>query len=289
MNWLYHVATLILCFLARVPDVVWAALIAAAIAFLATTLSNRNSRNQLQMQLTHGARERDRDRAMALRRDVYLPAIEAVSRAHGALGRLVDLGLDFSAINDQLVIDLATIAKVHLVAGEATVRGLLTFQKALVPAFFELAARRSSLAVRQGAIATEHSLMDRAVAEHQKFVQMMQQINLSPVRDQAAMDRVQAQADFQMNDIKAHAAAQAALYEEQKQDQLSVAARLSELALEVARFMPDTLISARQELDLPIDPDEYKRLFTEQQESVRRAMNDFIDRMRKAPGGSGTS
>lgn len=286
MNWLYHVAASILYFLGRVPDVVWAALIAAGVAFFTTTLSNRNSRRQLQMQLDHGAREQERDRAMALRRDVYLPAIEAVARVHGVLGRVINLDVDLSAISDQMVIDFAAMAKVHLVAGEATVRGLLAFQKALMPAYFELLARRSSLAVRQGPIATEQTLIDRALAEHRKFLQMMQQINLSGVRDDAAMQRVNAQADIQMSSARTHSEKQAALHGEQTADQLSATARLGELELEVARFMPETLIAARRELDLPIDPDEYKRLFGEQQESVQRAMREFIDRLRKPPPGS---
>src|ERR1700730_19422557 len=141
----------------QVPDVVRAALIAALVAFLTTTLSNRNSRKQLQMQLSHSTQEQDRDRAMALRRDVYLPALEAVARSHGALGQTANLDADMTAVSTQLVADLATIAKVHLVANEATVRGLLAFQKALMPAYFELTTRRIPLVVRREAIATEES------------------------------------------------------------------------------------------------------------------------------------
>lgn len=282
MGWMLQVATLIGYLLSRVPDTVWAALIAAGVAFLTTTLSNRNSRKQLQMQLSHSARERDRDRAMALRRDVYLPAIEAVTRTHGALGRVTDLDVDVSDVSNQLLADFATMAKIHLVAGEATVRGMLAFQKALMPAYFELLTRRMSLAIRRGAIATEQSLIDRAAAEHQKFVQMMQQINLSTLPDPTAMERVKAQADIQMNNMQVHAARQATLHQEQTADYLSVTERLAELSLEVARFMPATLVSARQELDLPIDPDEYKRLFAEQQEGAQRAIKEFVDRLRKA-------
>jgi hypothetical protein len=282
MDWIVQVARLIAHFLALVPNTVWAALIAAGVAFLTTTLSNRNSRKQLQMQLGHSARERERDRAMALRRDVYLPAIEAVTRAHGALGLLVDLDADLSALGKQMTADFATLAKVQLIAGETTVRGLLGFQKALMPAYFELLAHRSSLAIRRGAIATEQALIDRALAEHRRFVQMMQQINLSAIPDGPAMERVKAQPEIQMNEMKVHVAKQAELHREQTAEHLSVTARLSDLSLEIARFMPDTLISARQELDLPIDPDEYKRLFAEQQDGVQRAIRDFIDRFRNA-------
>ena len=85
-----------------------------------------------------------------------------------------------------------------------------------------------------------------------------------------------------MNNVNVHSAKQAALHREQAADSLSVAERTSELSLGVARLMPETLVSARQELDLPIDPDEYKRRFAEQQESAQRAIKEFVDRLRKA-------
>jgi hypothetical protein len=73
-------------FLHHVPEVVWSALIAASVAFFTTTLSNRNSRAQLQMQLDATARREKIEREMALRRDVYLPATEAITRASASLG-----------------------------------------------------------------------------------------------------------------------------------------------------------------------------------------------------------
>jgi hypothetical protein len=146
------VITWLLAALHHVPDVVWAALIAAMVAFTSTVLSNRNSRKQLQMQLNNNALQRDRERAMALRRDVYLPAAEALARVQGALGQLTRVSADEEAIGRQLVTDLATMAKIHLVASESTVAALMAYQKALMPAYLELIALRAPIVVRQRGI-----------------------------------------------------------------------------------------------------------------------------------------
>jgi hypothetical protein len=277
---------LILCLFREVPDVVWAALIAAGVAFLTTTLSNRNSRKQLQMQLSHSARERDRDRTMALRRDVYLPALEAVVRAHGALGQAANPDADLTALGTQLIADLATMAKVHLVASETTVRGLLAFQKALMPSYFELVTRRIPLVARRTAIATEQSLIESALAEQQRFVQMMQQLNLSGSTDGAARERINVQFDIAQRNFRQHSEKHATLQREQISDQLSIAARQGELLPVVSQFIPETLISARKELELPIDPVEYRRLYEEVQKDVQRAMRDFIERLQSQTGAS---
>jgi hypothetical protein len=53
------------------------------------------------------------------------------------------------------------------------------------------------------------------------------------------------------------------VYRAQVAEQLDTATRLSELALKVSQFLPENLIVARNELDLPIDPVEYRRLYSE--------------------------
>jgi hypothetical protein len=286
MDWLHRTATLILYLFVRVPDVVWAALIAAGVAFVTTTLSNRNSRKQLQMQLNHSAQEQDRDRAMALRRDVYLPAVEAVARAHGALGQVANPDIDLTAVSTQLLNDLATMAKVHLVASEATVRGLLAFQRALMPAYFELITRRIPLIGRRTAIAAHERLIDSALADQQRFVQMLQQLNLSGSTDVGLRERITAQFVNAQNTFNVHNEQRAELIRAQSADQLSVAARLTELLPVVSQFVPDALISARQELELPIDPVEYRRLLQETQQAAQTALNALIQEVQNHTRGS---
>jgi uncharacterized membrane-anchored protein YhcB (DUF1043 family) len=258
-----------------------AAVLSSIVTFVSSSLSNRNSRKQIERQLEHSANQRDRDRAMTLRRDVYLPAVEAVVRTAGALGQLIDLTADASALGTQLIADFATMAKVHLVASESTVRELLTFQKALTPAWIELLALRASLVARQQSIAVHGSLIDGTLAEKRHLVQLMRQHNLSGSTDQAAMDRLSAQFQNEEINFQTHFAAQATLMQAQAAEHLRIADRCAELSLQVAKTMPEALISARLELELPIDAAEYRGLVVEQQEAVQRTTREWIDRARR--------
>ena len=181
---------------------------------------------------------------------------------------------------------VATMAKAHLIASEGTVRGLLAFQKALTPAYFELMSLRMPLDVQRSAIATEQNYMDNATADHQKFIQLLQQLHVSGSQDKAAMERVNSQLEGAENSFKRHAERQAALHQEQVKGQLAAAERLSELAQIVSKSMPDTLIAARQELELPIDPVEYSRLYAGQQDAATRAMREFLENLRNQSGTS---
>ncbi len=273
----------------HVPDVVWAALIAALVAFISTVLSNRNSRKQLEMQLNNNAQQRDRDRAMSIRRDVYLPAAEAVARAQGALGQLTDVSTDQGAIGRQLVVDLATMAKIHLVASESTVTALMNYQKALMPAYFQIIELRGPLVARQRSIELLQTYMDAAITEHQRLVQLMKDHNISGSADGAPLQRLDLQCENELKLHKDHAEQKAALMKEQNAAQLNIAEKLTELMIKTSTLIPDTIISARQDLDLPIDQDEFRRLYAEQQKAAQDMLRDVVDRGRKLIAHSASS
>jgi paraquat-inducible protein B len=271
---------LIVSMLRQVPDVVWSAIIAAGIALFVTMLSNRNSRKQIKMQLDETARQRESDRAMTLRRDVYLPAIEAVVRAHGALGQITDLNSDVTAIGRHLVADIATMAKVHLVAKESTVKELLEFQKRLMPAYIELIGLRIPLVNRLYEIKVQKDLIDKTLAAQDRFLQLMVQVNLSSNNDPGALQRLNMQFANEQTNFQTHSTALRALEREQALDQLAVVARLNDLSGNVAQSMPDALISAREELGLPIHAETYRALLAEQQQVVQDTMRAFIKRIK---------
>jgi len=252
-----------------VPDVIWAALIAAGVAFFTTKLTNN-----------YNARERSRDRAMALRRDVYLPAIEAVARAHGALSQTSNLELDITATGKQLQADLATLAKVQLVASEDTVRGLMQFQKALMPVYMELMALRIPLLQKRAEAGYEQTFIDRTLAEQEKFNQMLQELNLAGSTDNAARQRINLQFEAATRTFNEHAAKQMTLRREVAAGQLDLTEKLTELMPTVTQHVPDTLLAARRELELPIDEAAYRRQYREMQSDAEEMLKAFIARMR---------
>jgi len=264
----------------HVPDVLWGALIAALVAFTSTMLSNRNSRKQLRMQLSSNALQQDRERAMALRRDVYLPAAEALARCQGALGRLTDVNADQKAIARQLVVDLATFAKIHLVASESTIFALMTYQKTFMPAYFELLELRAPLMNRQRAIEEQQTFMDAAIAEHKQIVQLMRDHNLSGSSDTALMDRLKLQSQSLLQRHNQYNEQQTALGREQSVAQLNIVEKLTEILERTAPLVPDTLLSARHDIDMPIDDARYRKLYGEQQEAALHMMRGVIYRAR---------
>jgi hypothetical protein len=266
--------------LQHVPDVIWGALIAALVAFTSTVLSNRNSRKQLRMQLDSNARQQDRDRTMALRRDVFLPATEALARLQGTLGRLTSVHADQEAIGHQFVTDFATLAKVHLVASESTITALMAYQKAFMPAYLELIELRAPMVNRQRAIDLQQSFMDTAIAEHKQIVQLMKEHNISGSTDSARLERLKQQSAGLLKRHNEHNEQQTALGKEQAAAQLNIAEKLTEMLARIGPLIPSALLSARKDVDLPIDDAKYRKLNAEQQEAALNMMRDIVHRAR---------
>jgi hypothetical protein len=254
-----------------IPDVVWAALIAAGIAFLSNFLSNRNSRKQLQMQLDATAQREKIEREMALRRDVYLPAIEAITRAQAMLGRLTDINVDQVELGAQLTTDLATISKVHLIASDATIRALMVYTKTLMPAFMELIALRTALLIRKHSIGLAQTYMDASMAEHRRLIQLMKELNIAGNSDRDAMDRLKRQAQHELEFFNTQAKKQAEMAEQQNVDVFALIRRLSELMGPISATIPDALVSARRELDLPLDEAAFRQMFAQQLQAAQSA------------------
>src|ERR1019366_95009 len=161
---------------AAVAPAIYAAYIAAGVAFFAALLSfiaswvsNRTAKDRLERQLNHDTDQRNRERAMTLRREVYIPAMEAVTRlsslltkAHSSTDSLPELAAQISA-------NIATLSKVDVVASETTVKALIRFTSELNPALAELTMSRLGIAAIDGAIQIEKSRQDIANSEVQRL------------------------------------------------------------------------------------------------------------------------
>jgi len=108
--------------------------VAGAISFLNT-----------QKQLRHDAEQRDRDRKMNLRRDVYLEAAEAIGRAQGMLASFSRDDLSLSEIIDIAQENPGALNKAQIVADEETVKALVGFGKFVTRKLVDLLTLRLAL------------------------------------------------------------------------------------------------------------------------------------------------
>ena len=129
-------------FIKWVPIAVWSAIIASLLTLFGVLLTNYGNNRRLIRQLSHDAVQRDRERAMEMRRQVYLDAAEAVTANHMVLMNLPNLEIPDSELGEQFSKSAATISKVNVVGSSDTVRAVSEFSLCLAGKYLQLTAKR---------------------------------------------------------------------------------------------------------------------------------------------------
>ncbi|WP_446808333.1 hypothetical protein ACH50O_13615 [Methylomonas sp. 2BW1-5-20] len=161
------------------PDVVWSGIIASLLTLCGVLISNRSNTTRLRIQLKHDASEKAKERTASMRKEVYLEAVEELTKANSHLASLPQADLTKINAADGLQGFFAAASKLQLVAEPKT--ALLVNQ--LVGTYGELLLRLMERLVplqkAKLAIAINDDLYNKAQFEVQRVLSEMARFNES--------------------------------------------------------------------------------------------------------------
>jgi hypothetical protein len=239
---------------------------------------------QLERRLAYEADQRERERKMSLRREVYLEAAAALANANTLIGRLANVENDQKALADELASDLSKIAKVHIVGSDQTVNAIMNYANVLGPSFTELLVERVPLMLRKAAIDLQGTFVDAALAERKRFTAMMQQLNLESVTDPNKWDPIRRQSDFAAKAYESHAATKNELWREQMEGIFAIVRHSLTLTDKLTRLLPPAILAVRSEMDLPLDPEWYAGLWSEQLANMKIVTEKLLASLKESVG-----
>lgn len=117
MNWEIAVSR-IFAWLQSVPDVIWSGVIASILTLSGVLISNWSNTSRLKIQLTHDSQEKEKERTIRLRKEVYLLAMEELINTSGQLATLPQMDLATDNIGLIFKAMFTSLSKVQLI-GEA--------------------------------------------------------------------------------------------------------------------------------------------------------------------------
>ena len=107
MSWLNKFVEIV----AMVPGTFWGVIIGSFFTLGGVVLSNRASDGRLRAQFEYERELRNRDRKLALRKDIYLAALEAISAALESVGKMADLEIPINEITERYAQRAPAVAK----------------------------------------------------------------------------------------------------------------------------------------------------------------------------------
>ncbi|MBC8751289.1 MULTISPECIES: hypothetical protein [Paraburkholderia] len=298
MDWVASGLDGLTSLLAAVPNVVWSGIVGSLITVIGVLVTNfglsRRHREQLQhtaeenaRKLTHDASESALDRKMKLKRDVYIPAIEAVYSATSSFGALADPSNLRSDIQQNFVEAVGSISKVNAVGSLESVAAVGALLQRLLSVNLELSVKRNAIEVVYGQLQANARTVTRAVEEHGRWVQVQTSMLFEGPPVPEKWNFVANQIGFQQGQINLWTAKQTASSRELQLAQLAFLRVMAKSQPKLTDASITASVALRDELGmLDGSQGQLRQTLAENGELARKALEEAIARAEQEIGKS---
>ncbi|MEM5297615.1 hypothetical protein VSR82_25185 [Burkholderia sp. JPY481] len=277
--------------LKSVPNVVWSGIVGSLITVIGVLATNvglsRRHAQQLKhtadenaLKRLHDASESALDRRMKLKRDVYIPAIEALYTASSSIGAMADPTVPRSELQAKFVDAVGLISKVNAVASLTTVAAAGALLQQVMALNIELSAKRSAIELAHDQLQVNGQIVTRSVEDHARWVQVQTSMLFEGPPQAEKWNFVVNQIAFHQRQIDQWTAKRSASSRELQMAQLDF---LRTMALSQPKLTDVSItasIALRSELGMLDDnQDQLRRTLAENGEQARRALEEVIRRV----------
>lgn len=221
------------------------------------------------------------DREKNIKKEVYMEAVEAITYSQNMIPSFSNLKLSEEQITSSMVSNSGKIARVQIVGSKETVKAVTKYMSAVSGALLELMLDRSQLMLRKSDIQVLEGLRDKSQQEMDRYIAIMKNLNLEGNTDQSLWKSINASVDYEQNQYDKYQVEIDDLWSAQNKEHLEYSRKCMGKFYEITSFLPDVVLSVRNELDLEISPDDYLNIFNQSLEDGKKIFDDFLVRVEK--------
>jgi hypothetical protein len=261
-----------------VPATFWGIVVGSFFTVIGVVLTNVANTQRLRLQHQHEWTLESKERDLALRRDTYLEAMEAIASAVAAIGRFGNLNI---ASDDLMMVytdKSPAIGKVSIVGKEETIQAVADFSRELTGAFLRLSSKREKLNWLMQRSASLDEKIEQVLREQERIQAQLNACRVSEQRDESTENALQKNLKLHEQRIEALRADEMELMQLTFPGQMDlVRETVSEVAT-LDRMLVPVISLIRAELELPFDADFYARII---EDGARRQMEYLDDYIRE--------
>lgn len=261
-----------------IPASFWGVVVGSFCSIAGVAITNRASDKRLRAQFEHERESKTKDREMALRKEVFLSAAEAVASGMNSIGRFANLDIPNDQITQPYVEKAPAISKVHVIANIETILPLAQFTSRLGALYLELFAKRHELINARNAIALVDNQVEQFGKERDRILEMIKQHNIEGVVDQRRWEVLQDNFAFEQNRISDGLAHRAQLTAALQPKHLEFMRQCLSHTEQLGAMLIPVLTAVRRELDLPLDEAAYRQAMVESYAQQQQAIDGFIQK-----------
>jgi hypothetical protein len=269
--------------LQQIPPTAWAAGIGAAIGALASLpglgLSLRHARLLQAKQLAHDSAERTRERQMAWRRQVYLESVESIARLSGLLGRMADLNFPDSDVSRLFQDDHARISRIQVIAKDKMVAAVNAYLGAFGSAYIRLGIDRGLLVAQRNEIESLGKQLQNSTEARARCEMLLLQ---SGQKDDKICSEITIQMEVHRQQAEQCARRRLSLMSQLPNAQTALLKASIDASFHLSSLLTPALLAAREELELPLDVEQYNKQSAGIVEVLRGDLAAAMERVDKA-------
>ncbi len=280
--WLTDVFSLLrIGFFAKISPEIWASII----ALMGVVLTIRNASKQTFEKLDHDSKQRDRDRDMRLRREIYLNATAAITQWQNLIGKLSNLEFPQSKMDEELGMISAVLSKVSVVGTNETIQVVSRLTSELLNLYLGFLSRRIPLMNRKIEIDVIGNSIQQCLEKQKQNLQIIEQVNLeNDVFRQKTYRIAKDNLDYWTKKLEEHFKAQDELMDEQNEEHQKFTSILCEQSRRIADFSTPALFAIRKELGFFINEREYKSTIDNVSKRADDTLKSFFEEVKKSAG-----
>lgn len=260
----------------NVPATFWGVLAGSLFTLIGVALTNHANFKRLERQLEHDRGLKADERKLNLKKDVYLPAAEAISAGLMAIGRLADLRIPQDKLLSDWIEKSPAIAKAQLVADEATTEAIARFNAELGATMFRLLAIRLPLTTRLQSADSLMQQVSRHSTENDRMLELSKEMNLSGTHDEQRQTTIDSYFQFNQQRITELLAQHNGQTQALFSDQMQFSKDCQQATAALSILLIPLLACTRKELNLPFNAESYGRITREAHEKIAASLEDFI-------------
>ncbi|HUW19648.1 MAG TPA: hypothetical protein VMW16_10130 [Sedimentisphaerales bacterium] len=257
-------------FVASIPNVVWAAIVGACGVIVGAMIAWIS----VCLQLRHDAREREKEREMSLRQEVYLFAAEQIGKFLEYLSNLYQTSegtpKEYSS----------AMERVHIIATDETLKAAADLNDHLVKVLCEVVPARHEIVLLGRQLESLGRAHERRLREVDKTLEQMREYNLQGEVDSQKWAVIQANYDFADKELSQILEQIRESCIKQMKLTNDLAIKCMEGTVEVEELLAAFTVAVRKELNTPLDEAAYKRRLKVSHEKWKEGVAKYIASMR---------
>lgn len=265
-----------------VPSAVYAATTASTITLFGLWLQNRGESRRNSERLDHDAGQRDREREMTLRREVYLKAAEAMAHAQEYLAGLANAEVSPQQHEAMIKGVGADLNKVHIVGSMPTIRAIVEANQFFAQAVSDLSVHKLPLRRIAQEIDYQQQVIASASARRDEALATMKEMTRTGGEHARAWDLQQKIFNDEQNEIDVALGKREGLQRELAQSQADFVKRCADAGLALGQLVVNANLAIRRELELGLDAPAYRELMEHSRDHLGRAVDFFHRSIRES-------